>query len=105
MTGIISFKDMMARLWQGEEMDITVVTLSLARKEGGNIKEYKGARLNITKEKENRAPVGDKREDIQLLPTVFYRPKPTINIILKNNEIRTIYKVGIIKCNQLNVVI
>lgn len=105
MTGLISFKEVMRRLWQGEEMDLTVVTFSLARKEGGAIKEYKGVRLNMAKEKQNRASTGDPIEDIQLLPTVFYSPKSTINIILQNNDIRTIYKVGIIQCNHQTVAI
>lgn len=102
---IISFRDLMKQLWAGDTVDLTVVTFSAARKEGGAIKEYKGIRLNMKKERENRITAGSTKDDIQLMPSVFYRPKPTINIILPNNDVRTIYKVGIIRANNQTVAI
>lgn len=105
MAGIISFKEIMKRLWDGETMDLTVVKYSIARKEGGAIRHYKGVRLNVHKERETRSQVGDPREDIKIMASVFARPKPKINIILPNNELRAIYKVGIIRANNQTVAI
>lgn len=102
---IISFRDLMNKLWAGDTVDLTVVTFSASRKEGGAIKEYKGVRLNMKKERENRHTTGSTKDDIQLMASVFYRPKPTINIILPNNDVRTIYKVGIVRADNQTVAI
>jgi hypothetical protein len=103
-TECISFKELMKRMWQGEAFDLEIVTYNTSRKTGGDIKLYTQARLNIKVEDKYKSSRPE-RESIEIELRVYYTPQPRINIVLQNTEIRTIYKVGIIRANNLEVML
>lgn len=96
----------MRLLWSGDRVDIKVVTCSMQRKTGGEIKEYKQVRINIREELKNKPKyLDDTAIAIENKALPLYSPSQYINIILPNNELRKIYKVGIIQINDKTVYI
>jgi hypothetical protein len=92
----ITLKDMMAELWNGKECDLTYITCDLTRNKGGDIKEYKGVKLNLS----NNTNSSLKDTEYQAKPK---QQSVQLNIVLQSNEIRTIYIVGITKFNGKQV--
>lgn len=92
----ITLKDMMAELWNGKECDLTYITSDLSRNKGGDIKEYKGVKLNLS----NNTNASLKDTEYQAKPK---QQSVQLNIVLQSNELRTIYIVGIIKFNGKQV--
>lgn len=92
----ITLKDMMTQLWSGKECDLTYVTADLTRNKGGDIKEYKGVKLNLS----NNTNSSLKDPDYEAKPK---QQSVQINIVLQSNDIRTLYIVGITKFNGKQV--
>lgn len=92
----ITLKDMMTELWNGKECHLTYITCDLTRNKGGDIKEYKGVKLNLS----NNTNASLKDTEYQAKPK---QQSVQLNIVLQSNEIRTIYIVGITKFNGKQV--
>lgn len=103
----ISLKEVIQLLFSGEPCTLEVVKYDANRRKGGSIRVYENVRLNYSLEK-SEIKTNDKTNhdiDTQMPNTPVYRPKPFINVVLPNGDLRKIYRVLIIKCNNKTVLI
>jgi len=94
----IAFKEVMQRLWSGEEADIEVDTYSASRNTGGDIVTYQKVKLNINqplKSSQNQPTEGE-------YLTAY---KPYINIVMQSGDLKKIYKVGLRRFNGKKILI
>ena len=94
----ISLKDTMKQIYSGESFDIGYITLDRKRNKGGELKSFRGAKFNTS---------GDSKPELRnpLAKPVVKKHPIKINIKLQSGDIKTVYKAGIVKFNDKNVVI
>lgn len=108
--GKILFKEVIRTMYSGLPFDIKVVSYSSTKGTGGEILEYKGAKLAIDKNADEYRPGPSSADPIYETSTGNTRaPKhnihKTMNIYLPSREIRKIRRVLIIEFNNQEVVI
>lgn len=103
----ISLKEVIQLLFSGEPVTLKVVKYDANRRKGGTIRIYENVRLNYAIERSELRTEEITRHDVptKMSSTPVYRPKPYINVILPNGDLRKIYRVLIIKCNNKTVLI
>lgn len=94
----ISLKDTMQQIYSGESFDISYITLDRTRNKGGEIKSLRSVKFNTS------GPTKPELRNPLAKPVVKKHPIK-INILLQSGDIKTVYKAGIIKFNDKNVVI
>lgn len=101
----ISLKEVLQRLFLGEEADITVVKCDITRNKGGELRTYPSANINFLAEKNDVKPSEATKFDVptNIYSNPVYRPKPYLNLVLKNTELKKIYRVLIVKFNNQTV--
>jgi hypothetical protein len=109
--GKILFQEVIRYMYSGITFDIKVVTYSQTKKTGGEIREYKGARLAIESVMaKERSAAAAKVEGLFEIPTgntkhPRHNVNRTLNLLLVSGEIRKIRRVLIIEFNNQEVII
>jgi len=110
--GKVLFKEVIRTMYSGLPFDIKVISYSSTKGTGGEILEYKGAKLAIDQNADEYRPTSSSSVDKAIFETSTGNSRApkhnihkTMNIYLPSREIRKIRRVLIIEFNKMEVVI